>query len=887
MSRTTRLWILGLAVFFLFTLGGEISQFLVNILWFKSVGFSSVFWTIFWSKVGLGVLAFVIAYACIALNLHIARLRSNIWGYNPLAGTEISPILVREKTIQWGWVVPILLAILFAIETTSHWLPVQAFRNQVPAQITDPIFSKDISFYLFSLPLLTKLKGLILTLLWVTAVMTALTYLFLGGLLVNRKLARAPRVQLAILFLVIVLVYAWGYWLARFDLLYSPGGAAYGASYTDLNAQLPAYNILIFFALGIAILLGVSALRRNLRFLVGGIVLFIAAAFLGTVVYPGLVQKLSVEPNELERETPYITNTIRYTRIAYGLDDVETQAYEVEETLTREALDANQVTVQNVRLWDWRPLRDTYRQLQEIRPYYSFHDVDVDRYLLEGEYRQVMHSARELDYSQIPQTARTWVNLHLKYFHIRDIPPVSKGGIEVTTPGIYFGELTSRYSLVKTSTEEFDYPVGDTNKFTFYEADAGIPIGNFFSRLLFAWHLKSSKIILTGHTTPESQILLYRTLKERIPKIAPFLYYDKDPYLVIHDGKLFWMQDAYTTSRRFPYSQPYGGLNYIRNSVKVIMDAYTGECTFYVFEPDDPLIQTYWRIFPDLFRPASEMPEGLRRHIRYPEDLFRVQAQIYATYHMTDPQVFYNREDLWQIPRETQRGSEVDVVPYYVIMRLPGAEAEEMILMQPFVPNRKDNMIAWMAARCDEPGYGERVVYFFPKQKLIYGPRQIEARIDQDARISQLLSLWSQRGSQVIRGNLLVIPIGESLLYVEPLYLQAEKAELPQLKRVIVASGNRIAMAPTLNEALSEIFGAPSAEPSPESIAAGRETDREIGLEIGEEPITSSDAQEALRIYEEGQSALRRGDWGAYGRAQERLEAILRRLIEESEEGGS
>jgi uncharacterized membrane protein (UPF0182 family) len=740
--------------------------------------------------------------------------------------------------------------------------------------------------------------------------MTALTYLLLGGLLQNRRLARAPRVQLAILFLAIVLVYAWGYWLARFDLLYSPRGAAYGASYTDLNAQLPAYNILIFFALAIAILLGVSALRRNLRFLVGGVVLFIAAAFLGTVVYPGLVQKLSVEPNELERETPYIANTIRYTRIAYNLDDVQTRPFEVEDTLTREDLDANQVTVQNVRLWDWRPLRDTYRQLQEIRPYYSFHDVDVDRYMLEGEYRQVMHSARELDYSQIPQTARTWVNLHLKYthgyglclspvnrvtkeglpeFHIRDIPPVSKGGIEVTRPGIYFGELTNTYSLVKTSTEEFDYPIGDTNQFTFYKADGGIPIGSFFERLLFAWHLKSSKILLTTYTTSESQILLYRTLKERIPKIAPFLYYDKDPYLVIHDEKLFWMQDAYTTSRKFPYSQPYGGLNYIRNSVKVVMDAYTGECVFYVFEPNDPLVQTYWRIFPDLFRPASDMPEGLRRHIRYPEDLFRVQAQLYATYHMTDPQVFYNREDLWQIPRETQRGSEVEVVPYYVIMKLPGSESEEMILMQPFVPARKDNMIAWMAARCDDPGYGERVVYFFPKQKLIYGPRQIEARIDQDARISQLLSLWSQRGSQVIRGNLLVIPIEGSLLYVEPLYLQAEKAELPELKRVIVASGNRIAMAPTLNGALSDIFGAPSGEPPPEPVADDREiVGREvIDRDIEEVPVTLGAAQEALQIYEEGQNALRRGDWGAYGRAQERLEAILRRLIEESEGGGS
>ncbi|MBD3235140.1 MAG: UPF0182 family protein, partial [Candidatus Eisenbacteria bacterium] len=723
---------------------------------------------------------------------------------------------------------------------------------------------------------------------------TAAAYFLLGGLLVGRRLAAAPRVHLACLGLLIAVLYAWKYWLSRFTLLYSPRGATYGASYTDLHAQLPAYHILIIVALGVAVVLGFSAWRRNTRYLAAGVVVFLAAAFVGTVVFPALVQKFSVEPNELQKELPYIEKTIRYTRQAYDLDRIDPRPFPVEEQLSWSDLEENPATVNNVRLWDWRPLRSTYRQLQEIRPYYSFHDVDVDRYHIDGEYRQVMLSPRELAYDQIPQRARTWVNLHLKYTHgyglclspvnrvtpeglpdflIRDIPPRSEGGLDITQPAIYFGELTSAYSLVRTTTEEFDYPVGDTNKFTTYGADAGVPIGDLAARLLLAWHLKSSKILLTGYFQEESRILLYRRLQERIPKLAPYLIYDADPYIVIHEGRLVWIQDAYTISSRFPYSEPYRArLNYIRNAVKVVVDAYTGRTTFYVFDDEDPLIRTYQSIFPDLYRPAAEMPEGLRRHVRYPEDLFSVQARVFATYHMTDPQVFYNREDLWEIPRETQAGNEVLVQPYYVIMRLPESDQVEMIIMMPFSPNNKDNMIAWLAARCDAPHYGEQMVFLFPKQKLIYGPRQIEARIDQDPDISELLTLWSQRGSRVLRGNLLVIPIEKSLLYVEPLYIQAEKGELPELKRVIIASGNRISMAPTLMDALENAFlgeEAPAERPPAEP--------REPGVP----PVLEDTAAESWRIFREGQDALRAGDWEAYGEAQRKLEDLLQRMAEE------
>jgi hypothetical protein len=887
-----RTWSILFLLFLVLIVGPRLVSFTVDILWFRDVGYASVFWTMVASKVLVGLLAFVVAYGILALNLHLARIRSVGWGYDPFAGSDVRLADVREAARRWGWIVPLGVALLFALGTVSYWLPFQAWRHQVPTGVEDPVFGRDVSFYLFSLPLAQRLRSWLQTLLFVSLAGVLGVYFVTGGLIVGRRLARSARAHIGVLLLGLLLVYAWGYWLARFDLLYSRRGVSFGASYTDLHAQLPAYTVLLLLAVAAGIFVLVGALRQRGRFLLLGLGTFLAAAFLGTVVVPSLVQKLVVEPNELEKEAPYIARTIRFTRLAYDLEEVQDIPFEVEEFPNPEDLQANRLTLENVRLWDWRPLRATYRQLQEIRPYYSFYDVDVDRYRFADSYRQVMLSARELDVDQLPPTAQTWVNLHLKYthgyglcmspvnqitpegmpyFYIRDIPPVSTVDLPVTRPAIYFGELTRNYVLVRTSTQEFDYPLGQSNQFTTYQGDSGIPLGSFLTRMLFSLHLRSSKILLTRYLTAESRILLYRTLRERIRKIAPFLLYDSDPYLVVSEGRLFWIQDAYTFSDAYPYSQPYRrGLNYLRNSVKIVVDAYTGQCDFYIFDEDDPIIRTYEKIFPKLFKPASEMPEGLFEHIRYPEDLFYVQARMYATYHMTDPQVFYNREDLWEIPRETQAGNEVPVNPYYIIMKLPGAQEEEMVLMLPFSPAGKDNMIAWMAARCDRENYGERMVFLFPKKKLIFGPRQVEARIDQDPAISQLLTLWSQRGSQVLRGNLLVIPIARSLIYVEPLYIQAEKGKLPELKRVIVAASNRISIGTTLEEALEGIFGrAPEEAPLPGELL----------------PSTAPPAmgpREAWEAYQAGREALRRGDWAAYGQAQRRLEEILRRWLESS-----
>jgi uncharacterized membrane protein (UPF0182 family) len=515
-----------------------------------------------------------------------------------------------------------------------------------------------------------------------------------------------------------------------------------------------------------------------------------------------------------------------------------------------------------------------------------------------------MLSARELAYDQLHEDARTWVNLHLKYTHgygvclspvneitreglpelfIRDIPPVSRIEVQVSRPEIYYGEESSTFALVGTTEDEFDYPTGEANEFTRYAGKGGIGVGSFWRRVLFAWQLRSRELLFTSALTAESRILLHRRLAERVRRVAPFLRYDRDPYLVLHEGRMIWIVDAYTTSNRFPYSQPSHDMNYIRNAVKVSIDAYDGTTTFYAADATDPLLRVYSRVFPSLFRALDEMPEALRAHLRYPVDLFRIQAETFATFHMDDSQVFYNKEDLWQLPIESFEGREIIMEPYYAIMRLPDTDRAEMVLMLPFTPSRKDNMIAWMAARCDGDNLGRRLVFLFPKQELIYGPRQIEARIDQEAEISQQLTLWSQAGSNVIRGNLLVIPLGSSVLYVEPLYLRADKGALPELKRVIVAHGNRIAMEVNLEQALTQLFGSTVALPRTSPTAA--QQDDTPPLPAAADTASAEVAQRALQILRAADAALQRGDWAEYGAAMERLRGHLESQASRGETG--
>jgi uncharacterized membrane protein (UPF0182 family) len=647
-----------------------------------------------------------------------------------------------------------------------------------------------------------------------------------------------------------------------------------------------------------ALLVLLSAFRRSYRLVLWGVALLILTSVVGTGLYPEIIQRLEVAPNEISMEKPYIELGINFTRTAYGIDFVQQEGFPALESLDREALKRNDLTLQNIRLWDHRPLLQTYRQLQVIRSYYDFVDVDNDRYVIDGKYRQVSLSPREIASDKLP--SRIWINEHLTYTHgyglclgpvnqisreglpqlmIKDIPPAAFTNITVTHPQIYYGEITDSYCFVNTRSKEFDYPSGDENVYTEYRGSGGIPVKDFFRKLLFSCRFKEPKIILSSDITGNSRLMFDRAISERIRKLVPFLRYDHDPYMVISEsGQLYWMMDGYTTGENFPYSLPTEGVgNYIRNSVKITVDAYNGIVRFYVSDPRDPIIQVYARIFPEVFQPLEAMPKDLRKHIRYPEDLFTLQAGIYATYHMTDPQVFYNKEDLWHIPALSKHNGESVVEPYYTIMKLNTKDArEEFILMTPFTPASRENMIAWMAARCDEPNYGKLIVYNFPKQRLVYGPSQIGSRINQDTQISQQLTLWSQKGSRVENGSLLVIPIEDSILYIQPLYLAAEQAgNIPELKRIIVAYGNTIAMEENLELSLARIFGGGPLVPKEGSV-------QPIPSSTREEVSYKALAEQASESYRRAQERLRNGDWAGYGDELRKLEQTLKTLKEKT-----
>jgi len=685
-------------------------------------------------------------------------------------------------------------------------------------------------------------------------------------------------------------VKAGSYALDAFNVLYSTRGVSFGASYTDVYAVLPSLRILALVALAAAALTVYQIQRPGFRYLLLGVAILAAIHILGLQLYPNLLQRFRVVPNEIVAERPFIERSIEFTRRAYGLDRVESQDFPAEEQLTAPDLKRNDATIKNIRLWDHRPLLATYAQLQEIRTYYKFVDVDNDRYQIDGSVRQVMLSPRELSHQHLP--SRIWINEHLTYTHgygvvfgpvnqvtpeglpeffIKDIPPVSPVNIKVSRPEIYFGELSNDYVIVRTRAQELDYPSGDQNIYSTYQGDGGVPISSLWRKLIFSARYATLRILLSNDVTRESRILYHRQIQERVSKIAPFITYDRDPYLVIsQDGRLLWIIDAYTKTDRYPYSQPTRGVgNYIRNSVKAVVDAYQGTVSFYASDPQDPIVGAYAKAFPGLLKPLEAMPEDLRRHIRYPQDLFSIQARIYATYHMQDPQVFYNKEDLLSIPRRNVDGREQEMEPYYTIMRLPGENKEEFVLLLPFTPNNRDNMRAWLAARSDPPHYGKLTALDFPKAKLVYGPKQIDARINQDTFISQQLSLWNQQGSQVIRGSLLAIPIEKSLLYVQPLYLAAsDKGSLPELKRVITVFGNQIAMEETLEQSLQRLFTGRTVKETPQAVATAT-------------PMATGDdnrAARALEHYNRAQEQLRQGNWAGYGDELKKLEGVLREM---------
>ncbi len=899
MRRTRTLRAFWLVLLFLVLAGAAQGvPFYTDWLWFQEVGFTQVFWSVLtlrgWLFVGVGLGVFLFLY----VNLSLAARASPpdvLWELDDRLG--LPGRLVLEPLIR-RLLTPVLAVIAFfsGSRASTAWETVLVYFNGGPFGATDPLFGRDLAFYVFSLPFWRLVYDWAMLLLVATLLMVLALYVLQRSLVLTAagpRLAAGARTHLLLLGAGILALKGAGFWLDRFEVLFSPRGVVYGASYTDVNASLPVLGLLA----AVALLSAGACLYQLAR--PGWRLLLLALLGLGVVwvgglgLYPAMLERLRVTPNQLVVERPYIEHNVRMTRQAYALDRIEEKDFPAEENLTPAALDRNDLTIKNIRLWDRGPLLTTYAQLQEIRTYYKFQGVDVDRYTINGEYRQTMVSARELSYRHLP--SRIWINEHLTYTHgygvvmgpvnrispeglpeffIKDIPPGSNTGVKVARPEIYYGESGNDYVFVRTRSQELDYPSGDQNVYTRYGGRGGIPVTSFLRKLAFAARFAEIKILLSDDLVAESRVMIYRQVAERVGRIAPFIRFDRDPYMVIgDDGRLVWIVDGYTISDRYPYSEPVRDMgNYIRNSVKATVDAYDGTVTFYLADPTDPLIRAYARAFPGLLKPLAEMPTDLRAHIRYPEDLFSIQARKYATYHMTDPQVFYNKEDLWTIPRRAVEGRERDMEPYYTIMRLPGEQREEFILLTVFNPSRRDNMIAWLAARSDPPHYGRLIAYAFPKQKLVYGPRQIDARIDQDAAISQQLTLWSQRGSTIIRGSLLAIPIEQSLIYVQPLYLAAaEQGGLPELRRVIVVYGNHIAMEPTLEASLARIFGGRAG-----AVEAVRGPEPAAGPPAGLKDL----AQRAWEAWSRAQEALRRGDWAGYGEEQRKLEDALRRLRE-------
>jgi len=882
-----------------------IAGFLVDWLWFSAIGYLDIFWIRIVAEAEIFIVVFIATSIILWANGSLAlRFSQSQWEKDVTdrewksAGAATLPETLdfTRRWLPWRIVIPVgacLLAMLVAWAEVDKWSVFLGFLYQEPYGGADPLYDKDIGFYLFTLPAYVATKNWMLITLFMSALFAGAIYWVRGDIrydVQRRSMSPAAIAHGSVLLGLFFAVKAWSYYLDRYLLLYNDNGVVVGASYTDIHVGLPALWLLVGLSMIAALAAWANVRVRSFRIPVAAAVLVFGGSFVLSGLIPGIFQRVFVRPNELELERPYIQRNIALTQQAYNLQQITVKPFPAEQDLTFKAIEANKATIDNIRLWDWQPLMDAYRQLQEIRTYYKFHDVDVDRYWLGGTYQSVMLSARELKSSLLPHNAQTWVNIHVLFthgngavmspvtrksvdglplFYLRDIPPVSISGPDIRESRIYYGEETDSYVIVKGSTPEFDYPKGKDNIYASYDGNGGIFIESFWRKNLFAWHFSDINLLLSSYITGETRIMIRRNIRERVRTIAPFFRLDHDPYLVVSDGRLFWIQDAYTTSDYFPYAQPAQrlDLNYIRNSVKIVIDAYNGTVDFYLTDATDPIARTYQRIFPDLFRPFAAMPSDLQKHIRYPEDLFRIQAQIYQAYHMEAADVFYNREDLWQFPREPGGDGTTLMLPYYIIMRLPGETQAEFFLMLPMVPSRRDNMIAWLAARCDPPDYGKLIAYEFPKDKLVYGPFQIEALINQNTEISQQLTLWNQMGSRVIRGNLLVIPIENSILYVSPLYLRAAQGQLPELKRVIAAYNDRVVMKETLAEALSALFETGAAPTAPTASPA---------------VPTAAQAREALDRYNQAIQRLKSGDWAGFGTQLDAMRGLLEELNRQS-----
>jgi len=869
----------------------EFVSFLVDWRFFSEVGFEAVFTKTFTAKVLTGLVFGLTAFLMVLINLLIAGKRTLPLGMvNPLWESVPQLQHIDLNRLMNGIS---LLAALFAFVLafpigTQYWEQALLFLNSMPAGLLDPLFGRDISFYLFQYPFIEAMNTMVRSLLVIAAILATAVYFVRGGIVLSGRFFSADpfmKRHLGILVSLFLFSLGAGFALDRFGLLTTEHGVLYGASYTDVHVRVSMLAVMAVLSVVAAIIIPFFAARRSLVIPFGTLVMLVAVYVLGLKVYPSTIQSFQVSPNESVLEQPFIASHIKFTRFGFGLENMELQPFAANKQLTFTDIRKNLSTIQNIRLWDEEPLLKTYSQLQQIRTYYHFRDVDNDRYIVNGNYLQVMLSPRELSYADLP--GKSWINERLVFthgfglalgpvsgitkeglpeFYIKDIPPVTSAGPQVTRPEIYYGESPNDYVIVNTKTREFSYPTTKENVYTVYSGRGGVRLTSILSRLLYAAYFGNFNIFLSSDVTNESRILYNRTIMKRVTEIAPFLSFDPDPYMVINDdGRLSWIIDAYTRSGNLPYSKPLaGGTNYIRNSIKVVVDAYDGSVVFYIVDQKDILAKTYAAIFPTLFKPIHEMPADIKRHMRYPRALLQVQAQMFKTFHMTDPAVFYNKEDLWEVPSYRQKVMD----PYYQITKLPGGKTEEFILLLPFTPSKRDNLAAWMAARCDGENYGKVIVFTFPRDRLVFEPRQIDARIDQDAYISQQLTLWGQHGSDVIRGSLLIIPLEDSLIYVQPLYLVAtDKGGLPELRRVIVAYGNDVVMEETLEAAIQRLFSGtlPSMRMVEKGAASVVRQPKELGLR-------------ALEQMRKARESLRKDDWTGYGKHLQELEETLREM---------
>ncbi len=888
--KIPKITFLPFVIIFLFVLLPLLNNFWIDLSWFKETGYQAVFLKNIYFKVfvGAGLFLFSLLIALFTLTRTIKSIPDTYIDDNDVI--DISMAVKKPGKSKIFLISGIFSFVISALFTGPLWKQILLFINQEPFNYTDPIFNNDISFYFFTLPLIETIVSPLMFFSIAIIVLNAMVYGFY-----YRKIRKQPEQLfnkfgffLVIFFLLMVVNYR----IESLKLIYSTRGSVYGAGYTDILIGLKFYYLKMAASFISAIFIYIGLKKQSLKKAMIGPSILIAVTFIGAGAEMA-VQNFIVSPNELSKEEPYIEESIKYTQKAYKLDEVERQDFPALWNLSATDIENSVDTIKNIRINDFRPTQTIYNQLQSIRLYYQFTNISIDRYTLDGEQRQVFLSAREIDHSRLPEQAKNWINQHLKYTHgygaavspvneitpqgqpkliVKNIPPETDyEELKIDTPEIYYGNLTKDYIIVNTTEKEFNYPMENQNAETMYSGNGGIKL-NLINRIAFSIDKKTPKILISGAINSDSKILINRDIKERVAKIAPFLKYESEPYLVINEGKLFWVIDGYTISNRFPYSQPVYSdntqYNYIRNSVKVVIDAYQGTTDFYIFDDNDPIIMTYNKAYPSLFKSAEDMPEGIKKHLKYPVELFDIQSSIFSIYHMDNPRTFFNREDAWSIATEKYQQEVTPVRPYYINMALPGNDEVEFVLVQPYTAYQKNNMVSWFAARNDGDNYGKLVVYTFPKQRLIYGPMQIESRIDQDAVISSQLTLWERQGSSVVRGNLMVIPIKDSILYVEPLYLQSDNANaLPEVKQIILAYGDDIVMEATLEAGLKRLFN----------------YDSQIINDIeNSDVVYSEDIYELIKqantLFNRSQENLRQGNWTEYGKDLEELEEVLNKL---------